>query len=145
MITVLYLRSWLSDYEEDNRVVLNQEFTDSQLLRAIDKVTSDLQMLPPVLVNAIPANTIPDSLIHYGALANIFEIAYIKASRNRSNLSEENIPVPVGENASFYKTLYDTFSNKFTTFASEWKQNYDLLNTVRSGTYMRMPHGFRNN
>lgn len=144
MITVATLRTWISDTVEENIIFIEREFTDTMLQECIDDVPDIVNMLSPLMTGAIPATDIPNPILRYGALANVFERAYIKAARNRSNLSEENIPVPVGENADYYKTLYNHYYEKFMTSAVNWKRSYDMLKTIQSSRQARTPYGYHN-
>lgn len=131
MLTVAQVRSYIRDNSSFNKIFQEQEFTNTDLQSAIDWALKDTLSVEPFIDGFNPA-TVPDSIMLDGTLGRLFDAASTAELRNQSNLAEQNIPVPVGENGLIYERLATKYTQRFETKLNKYKISVNLANGMKS-------------
>jgi hypothetical protein len=131
MLTSAQLRAYIKDNSAFNKIFQEQEFTETDLQSAIDWATKDTQAVEPFIESFNPAS-VPDSIMLDGALGRLFDMASTAELRNQSNLAEQNIPVPVGENGLIYERLAAKYTQRFEMKLNKYKIAVNLVNGMDS-------------
>ena len=136
------LRIYIKDTPAMNKIFAGVEFGDKDYERAVQWGKEKIAIVPPYIED-FPSSVLPKELQRIGALSSLFESAALFEIRNQSNLSEQGIPVPVGENASMYERLADKYDKKFWTQGREFKISYNMYNAFayQSGVYGPLDSG----
>ena len=137
-ITVDMLRSYIKDTPMMNKIFAGIEFQDRDYASAIYWGDERVHSVPPFISGFTP-DMVPNDIMRLAALAALFEMAALYNLRNVSNLSEEGVPVPVGENGIIYERLAEKYEGKFETKLMRFKtaKNMEAGITYQRGPYSR--------
>lgn len=114
-LTVVELRTYLSDLPECNLLLDKEEFGNVQLKLAIDLAISEFNLTAPV--TAFTLETFPlryKSLLMSGALYKLFLGASALSARNTLSYSDGGLQVPIEEKFAMYQSLAQMFQADFT-------------------------------
>lgn len=141
-LTIAQLRKYIKDTGALNKVFADVEFEDSDFEAAIFWGKEKIMSIPP-LIEGFSIMELPLDLQRLGALASLFESAALLSLRNRSNLSETGVPIPVGENADVYERLAEKYEQKYTQKAMEFKIAYNMMSAMnfQASPYSRLDGG----
>ena len=136
------LRKYIKDTAQMNKVFAGVEFEDSDYQSAVFWGQAKVKGIPPFM-NNFPYTQIPLEVQRIGALAALFEMAALSDGRNASNLSEQGIPVPVGENAALYERWAEKYEQKFNKAVHEVKKAQNMMNAFQfqGGVYRGIDNG----
>ena len=129
-LTPAVLRSFIRDTSSLNKVFAGVEFQDSDYAAAILWGDEKQASIPPFM-EGFSASDLPVDLRRIGALASLFEMAYLLEIRNMSNLSEQGVPVPVGENALVYERLHTKYEGMFEKKVNDFKVVWNMQAAIR--------------
>lgn len=120
-----------------NKIFAGIEFQDSDYASAIYWGNEKILSVPP-FINGFTSDQVPADIMRLAALAALFEMASLYNLRNVSNLSEEGVPVPVGENGVIYERLAEKYEGKFEAKLMRFKTAVNMANGI---VYQRGPYG----
>lgn len=124
-----YLRLFLQDTPELNRLIRDYELDDEQLRFAIDMAISDYNTtLPPT-----PAKTILNYpslyLLMHGAAINALKMAGIRQSRNELQYNSGGSSFSRSNKTQLYQSWLSLFINEY----EQKKQNFKLAGNIKRG------------
>lgn len=136
------LRAYIRDTPAMNKVFPGVEFEDKDYESAVYWGKEKVGGIPPFIEN-FSYSEIPLDTQRIGALAALFEMAALLAIRNKSNLSEQGIPVPVGANAEYYERLADKYEGIFFKKVHTFKVAVNVTNSFnyQKGVYADLDGG----
>jgi len=124
------LRAYIRDTPAMNKVFAGVEFLDKDYQAAVFWGKERILGIPPFINNFVPTD-VPLDTQRIGCLAALFEMAALLAIRNQSNLSEQGVPVPVGENAQHYERLTDKYTGIFEGKVHKYKVAVNMTNSFK--------------
>jgi len=136
------LRTYIKDTATMNKVFAGVEFQDSDYESAVFWGKAKIDSIPPFM-DSFSYSQVPLETQRLGALAALFEMAALADGRNSSNLSEQGIPVPVGENAALYERWSEKYEKKFNKAVHEVKKAKNMMNAfqLQRGAYSGIDNG----
>lgn len=126
MVTKEQIRKYINDYATKNKLFVDREFDDSDLEAAIYWASQQAQGVEPFIDNFM-VSYVPNYIMLLGCVSQLFTMAALFNIRNSANVSEQGIPVPVGENGVLYSQLADKYEQKFFIAMNKFKLNYNIL------------------
>lgn len=124
-----YLRLFLQDTPEANRLIKKEESDNELLTFAIDMAISDWNTTAPVLSN-IDIGSFPSLyLLMHGAAIQILKFQGIKQARNELNYSSGGSSFVRSNKSNYYMTWMTNFSNEYEVK----KRNLKIQQNVAGG------------
>jgi hypothetical protein len=124
-----YLRLFLQDTPELNRLIRDYELDDEELRFAIDMAISDYNTtLPPTPVKTI-LNYPSLYLLMHGAAVNALKMAGIRQSRNQLDYQSGGSSFSRSNKTGLYQSWLSLFINEY----EQKKKNFKLAQNVRRG------------
>ena len=128
ILSPLEVREFISDKEENNRLLDGIEFSDTQIDIAMDVAVSKFDMLIPLSNNS--KYTFPNkSILMYGTLTSLYEGAAALLARNTMSYSDGGLQIPVEERMQLYTALAQMYGSAFTQMSTSYK----LQTNIESG------------
>jgi len=136
LVTVTEVRNYLRDHASLNKIFVEREFSDTEILQAIYWQEQMSLSIPPFITDFDPA-TLPKYTALLGALYQVFFSASMWSQRNNSNLTEQGIPVAVGQNANAYLQIAEMFKTQYTEAVNVFKRaaNLDAMTNYSYSPY----------
>lgn len=136
------VRKFLMDYEENNKLLENEkgesrkEFSDEDILNAIEMVYYDSVQSPPVRLRISLSNMIEKLWFLYGVIAFLLNSAVFLYSRNRLPFQDGGVSIDEeGMKVATYKELADGLYQKYLMGLKEEKIRYNIETFYGNGGY----------
>lgn len=135
-VTKEQVRKYINDFASKNSIFVEREFDDSDIENSIYWAEQACQGVPPFIDN-FSASTVPSYIMLLGTLAQLFRMAALHNIRNMANVSEQGIPVPVGENGNIYEQLATKYEQNFERQLNGYKLKVNIENMM---SYQSSPY-----
>ncbi|HET8689148.1 MAG TPA: hypothetical protein VFM18_21260 [Methanosarcina sp.] len=125
LITPDYVRLYIRDQIEYNRLLDELEFKDERVAQAMDLVIDMYNIMTPI--TSYNANNFPNRfLLLMGTLYNLFLGEAAMAARNEMNYSDGGLQIPIEERFQYYSALADKYGALFTQMSQQNKIQENL-------------------
>jgi hypothetical protein len=120
------IRQFIQDYQQNNYLLNEQEFTDSDIQLSMNLAVDMFNSIPPRSVTYQVSTFPSDAILMYGTLGFMFEGRAALLARNHLEYTDGGLTVPVEERAQLYLSLAATYKQQFQTYSEQYKINSNL-------------------
>ena len=114
------IRAFISDFAQNNHLLDGEEFTDSEIVLAMDVAVDLFNVLPPLFRHS--RDTFPSkAVLMYGTLGCMFDGKAALLARNHLEYSDGGLTVPVEERYQLYRSLADGYKTQYQEMAAAYK------------------------
>ena len=128
-----YLRLFLNDTPELNRLIRTCESTDEKLDLAIRLTLSDWNTTPPILGTVNISNFPSFFLMIYGATVQVLRSAGLLQSRNELVYSSGGVSVRIFDKTQLYQSWIAQFVQEYEVKKNEFKKAINIDSSLASG------------
>ena len=125
MLDVNYIRNYIQDKPEYNRLLDKEEFSDELIQQCIDLAISDFNNLPPE--SQYTAETFPfGSILLYGILAHLLFVGGLLRARNRLAYQTDGVSIDDEAFADIELQLAEKFRQQFLALSAQKKAEQNV-------------------
>lgn len=128
LITPDFVRLYIRDQVEVNRLIDGLEFNDERITQCMDLVVDMYNVMTPI--TNYNANNFPNKyILLMGTLYNLYLGEAAMAARNEMNYSDGGLQIPIEERYQYYMGLAD----KYGAIWTQMSQQYKIQENIESG------------
>lgn len=125
ILTPEEIQQFIRDYSEDNHLLDGEEFTEVEIMLAMDLAISEFNMTPPF--SAVTVKDFPyKALLMSGTLYKMFSGRSALLARNTMNYSDGGLQIPVEERAQLYQSLAAMYQADFVNASTKVKAHLNI-------------------
>ena len=129
-----YIRAFMRDYPELNRLVAGKEHSDRLIAMAIFDTVDEVRAMPPPI--GVDINTIPISILRRGAVIFLLESLGLLMTRNQLNYKTgRGTGIGLQDKTPLLMNWLQMFKGEYKNDAKEWKISRNITEALR-GSYL---------